>query len=227
MAAVPDEVMSQQEPLPPEYYVPHNLVICVNSNDPGMAKPFYITSSFDNYHECCAEASPDVMQCLDAAPDDIEEYNPPGISDTIIEISMFGSVSLQLSAIPKYNSPEWSTLKRVLTNTITAVMLESHLANQGIVVKLLTFAGKRLRPQRSQMESLEFEMTIPVRCNAMCQLANKNGPLGKVASNELEEHWAWYVDTGAFSSFLWDIGEKSGLFSKTETPPSAKLGKLT
>eukprot|EP00571_Detonula_confervacea_P004986 CAMPEP_0172322012 /NCGR_PEP_ID=MMETSP1058-20130122/44795_1 /TAXON_ID=83371 /ORGANISM="Detonula confervacea, Strain CCMP 353" /LENGTH=73 /DNA_ID=CAMNT_0013037643 /DNA_START=139 /DNA_END=357 /DNA_ORIENTATION=+ len=73
-----------------------------------MTKPYYISSTFSEYGECCRKTpSPDVAQCLEATPEELGGYNPSEIPDTIIEIYMYGSVSLQLLTIPPHNTEDW------------------------------------------------------------------------------------------------------------------------
>ncbi|KAL7531764.1 hypothetical protein ACHAXR_004218 [Thalassiosira sp. AJA248-18] len=53
-------------------------------------------------------------------------------------------------------------------------------------------------------QTLQFEMTIPTRCDDECQLAT--GHVGKLAFDELEDHFLRYIDTGAFSYTLKTFG---------------------
>lgn len=254
MAAIPDDLLSIT--LLPDYYVPYGSSICVDSNGPNMTKPYYITSSYPEYDECCKEASPDVTMCLEATPDHLGGFDPsdiPKIPDTIIDVVMLGSVSIQLSTVPTHNSRDWSILKAVFINTITSVMLKSPIVSQVMAVKLSTFAGQslqyrfrrrldktarddnnegalsstrtRAKRRASQAQSLQFEMTIAARCNAFCE--SKIGPFGQAAFNELSEHLKYYVSSGVFSSILQEVGESSDLFNEDDAPPYTSSGALT
>lgn len=233
----PEPSSSSPTVTPPAYYIVHGNGICVDENE--TPRPYYITKTYHDIMKCCQNSFAK-DKCLAAIPDELSSQIP----DKIVEISIYGSISLQLSIIPKYNSrDDWSTLKNVLMKTITLVMLKSPIAAQGIVVELLTFAGQsfqyrfrrrlgesaiedeinevalsslRSRAERraSSSQLLQFEMTIPARCTAACQFAG--GHLGQDAFYELESHLEYYVTSGVFSSVLTNMGKSSGLFSEAD-----------
>mmetsp|Transcript_4903 Transcript_4903/g.11218 ORF Transcript_4903/g.11218 Transcript_4903/m.11218 type:complete len:906 (-) Transcript_4903:230-2947(-) len=169
------------------------------------------------------------------------------VPSTVVEITMWGTLQLGNLNVPSNNnSPKWSTLKDLLMKTISFVMAESPICHPGLRVELSTFAGKSFparnrrldsgeiedattdtahekRPRRATAtaasQTLEFQMSIPAKCDASCQTAG--GYIGKLAFNDLEEHFQEYIESGATSNTLVMIGESYGLIYEDDEESEA------
>ncbi|KAL7543342.1 hypothetical protein ACHAXR_012659 [Thalassiosira sp. AJA248-18] len=236
---------------PPVYYMEHFSGICLDEDE--HPRPHYTTETFLSRDACC-HSSFAKDKCFAAIPKSGDQ-GEKNIQDKVIELNFYGSMSLQLPNIPKSGSSEWSVLKNALIKTLTSVMLKSPIVTEGLVVELFTFAGQsfqyrfrrrlnkrgtdeknedvlsshwaRTKRRASASQSLQFEMTIPVRCDAACQSGHDSmSQLGHALFYELESHLEYYVDSGVLSSVLLKMFELSGLFSESDVPP-VTLGVLT
>ena len=81
------------------------------------------------------------------------------------------------------------------------------------------------RAATAATQTLRFTMTIPTRCNEACQMAR--GHVGKLAFNELEEHFLYYIEEGVASSTLEMIGHQYGIAINRGNEPFLDSGRLT
>lgn len=235
LAEMPDPPKRLTKPdVPSEFFVPYGSSVCVDVNEPGVVKSYWQKNTYYDYDECCRESSPDVELCLESEPG--RTPAPVPIPDTIIEVMVYGSVSVSLPWTPEYNSRDWTTLKSVFVKTITWVMAQSEIVVGGFLdVELHTFAGSSFQyrhqrrldesgevdgnplkqtRRRASEQTLAFEMTIPARCDATCRSASDSG---RVLYDALVSHWTYYVESGVFLASLKSAGQSLGLFDDAES----------
>lgn len=140
-------------------------------------------------------------------------------------------------------------LRGVFVNAIAKVMVQSPICHPDIAVVLTTWAGEAFRrleaedratrdapaglggggaQRRAAAKTLQFEMTVHAVCDGECQAAR--GPRGKLAFNELAEHFAHYIDSGAMTSMLHIVAAEWGLLvdnGEDDPSPVVIAGSLT
>eukprot|EP00970_Alexandrium_tamarense_P016238 scaffold6323_cov203-Alexandrium_tamarense.AAC.10 len=250
LASDPDISNAPSPTAPPTklYYVSSSTGMCeiVDTNTPA-----WYTVRYADYVECC-QWSWKKEDCLAANPNPEtlgEDTSSSMTPDIIVDITMYGSVTIDDFTPPDYYSTDWATLKMAFSKAIVSTMLASELVHNAMQVKLWNIGGKSF--QRRELKDaegmliaaesgwnekthdklrklvapqvLQFEMTIPTKCNEACQ--KSSGFLGESAFATLQAFFRNYVDSGAFSIVLNSLGDKLGVFG--EKSPKASAGELS
>lgn len=160
------------------------------------SKPAWITSIYTDWDECCEKESWDKPKCLAAKPEEVKELelntmqqhsSSTGSSDdgdyVIIDITMYGSMTLDKLILPDVISPEWTYLKRVLTKSlILTLAYDSSLVHPNVEVELWTVGDQEFTWRRLLDEDEEFvDATLSLRGSPRQRRLRKNKKTQKPA----------------------------------------------
>ncbi len=194
-----------------------------------------------NFEECC-EASWFVnckefipLAPMSGAVGSSEDENK------VIEVVARGSLNLYfLADLPSPNSLKWMRLIKALRETFMTILQGSEQYHPGIELSFVSLGytsllQRRLSPvqepietggrQLQELTKLEFELTIPILCDADCQLNSWN--LGVDTFEKMEKYFVDTVNSGVFATLLLESGKELGIFYTISDAPVAGDAKLT
>lgn len=218
-------------------------------------KPSWLDDSqiYTDINICC-DVSWDTSLCLSKAERPIAN-NADGTADTgdadnsippkVINLTIYGTLQLQLHSLPTSTSSQWTKLKIALTKTFIQLFNSEWVITDGMEVELWSLNGVsfttssrhlidgQLRGNHNQnhrrllsSHELQFQLTLPSKCNSNCQSITQQIALGSdTPFKEIYTHFTTFVTTGQFSSTLNKMGTPMGLFS--DGSPSVSNGQLT
>jgi len=171
------------------------------------------------------------------------------IPSTIINLSLQGAFILHLPSISSIYQLSSSTLKIALTKTFIQVLqsLECDkwiIMNDEFEIDLVSFGGISFSWRRNRKmlvaahdedsdgeEShnrqllsgyeLIFQLTVPSKCNSLCQQQQDDVALGSISPyNEIKTCFGNSISSGSFDSVFDEIGTSMNLFSDVEQQAS-------
>ncbi|KAL3791277.1 hypothetical protein HJC23_000894 [Cyclotella cryptica] len=144
-----------------EFYNSPSDGLCKFNDD---KKPAWITDIYTDYDTCCQKESWDVAKCLAAKPPELKEMemqsSPTGNNDgvasfVIINVTAYGSLTLNNLSLPPVTDPKWNDLKRVLTKSLILTLAADEAVHPNVEVELWsigtqTFSWRRLEDSHEE-----------------------------------------------------------------------------
>jgi len=142
----------------PKFYVVHGEGICADGDITPM--PHYTQDAYGDMKTCC-NSSWAKEKCIarmraeggdgtDSAPTPIPT-TPLPVSDTVVEINMWGSMQVEHVSVPATNDPEeWYALEDLFVKSVHSVMTECPICHPGLSVTASLFGGRAFPSSRNR-----------------------------------------------------------------------------
>ena len=194
------------------------------------------TSIYNNFQDCCDASWLD--KCEEYVP--LTPMNGAGITNgngsIVVEVVARGTLNLHfmVGSLPSPNTMRWTRLIIALRDAFMSILQGSDHFHPGMELKFISLGYTSLLQRRlhnaqamdevgsqhrrvQELTQLEFEVILPILCDAECQRNTWN--LGVKIFATVERYFVVAVNTGVFSTRLFESGNELGVFrSMDETP---------